>query len=119
MSLKVVTIFISIAYLVPSAVLSICAGSIALVRTSVPSLCIVSNTLLVKTITGVIFGKIANAKGAHSTFIVRLTALIFCALFVCIIKVHLRVPITVYFVARIICCANLLITDIVCLGGTS
>lgn len=86
-SFLVVLKLIVVATLFPRTLLSMCAGRATLVGRSMSSMCIVYITVLVTSITGIIFGKVSNANGARTTLVLRTVAVTVCKSCVVFVKV--------------------------------
>lgn len=86
-SFFVVLKLMTIATLFPRLLLSICADRTTLVTRSIPSICIVYVTVLVTSMTGIIFGNVSNAKGARTTLLLRAVAVVVCNSCVVFVKV--------------------------------
>lgn len=101
-SLEIMALFIFLAFLFPSALLSVYTNNEALIAASVPSLYVISAALLIGAVAMIVFSGVTGTGNTRSAFAIELGTLVFYSLFIYIAGMRLHLPVAVCFMTEII-----------------
>ena len=111
-SFGIMLVFILIASLFPSAMLSVYTNNEALIAASVPSLYVISVALLVGAVAMIVFSGVTGTGNTRSAFAIELGTLVFYSLFIYIAGVRMHWPVAVCFMTEIIYYVGLLLASL-------
>lgn len=111
MSLGIMTVCVAGVMLFPSAILSVYTNDPSLIADSVPSIYVVAGAMLIASIGNVAFSGITGTGNTRSALLIEIATLVFYVLYVYIMGMRLRMPVSVCFTTEVIYYTGLLVAS--------
>lgn len=112
-SLGIMSIFILLACLMPSAILSIYTNDVTLIQASIPSLYVISGALLIAAVANIVFNGVSGTGNTRSAFAIELVVLAFYGLFIYIAGMRLQLPVAICFLTEVLYYFGMLLLSII------
>lgn len=111
MSLGIMTVCVAVVVLFPSAILSVYTNDPSLIADAVPSIYVVAGAMLIASIGNVAFSGITGTGNTRSALLIEIATLVFYVLYVYIMGMRLRMPVSVCFTTEVIYYTGLLVAS--------
>lgn len=112
-SLGIVAIFVAVACLFPTAILSVYTNDATLIQASIPSLYVISGALLIAAVANIVFNGVTGTGNTRSAFAMELVTLVFYTLFIYVAGMRLHLPVAICFLTEVVYYTGLLLASVI------
>lgn len=111
MSLGIMAVCVAGVILFPGAILSVYTNDPSLIADAVPSIYVVAGAMLIASVGNVAFSGITGTGNTRSALLIEIATLVFYVLYVYIMGMRLRMPVSVCFTTEVIYYTGLLVAS--------
>lgn len=112
-SLGIVAIFVAVACLFPSSILSVYTNDATLIHASIPSLYVISGALLIAAVANIVFNGVTGTGNTRSAFAMEFVTLVFYTLFIYVAGMRLHLPVAICFLTEVVYYTGLLFASVI------